>query len=148
MRQRLAILAAAIVLPLGVNAAGPDTQAGTWKMNVAKSTFVRGGPNPKGETVVIEAVDGGLKVTSSAGFQYTAKYDGQDYPMTGSAAANGVALRQIDANTIETIRKKDGKVVTSNITFISMDGRTRSNVFQGRNAQGEPITWIAVFDKE
>jgi hypothetical protein len=117
-------------------------------MNLEKSTFVTGGPQPKGETVVIEQIDGGLKVNSSAGFQYTAKYDGKDYPMTGSSAANSVVLRRIDANTIETIRKRDGKVVTSNITFISRDGKTRSNVFQGRSAQGEPITWIAVFDKE
>jgi hypothetical protein len=138
----------AIVLPILVYGAGADPQAGTWEMNLAKSTFVSGGPQPKGETVVIEEVDGGLKVNSSAGFQYTAKYDGKDYPMTGSAAANGVALRQIDANTIETIRKKDGKTVTSNITFISKDGKTRSNVFQGKNAKGEPITWIAVFDKK
>ena len=148
MHQRIGMLIAAIVFPLVVDAAGPDPQAGTWKMNVAKSTFVNGGPNPKGETVVIEEIDGGLRVSSSAGFQYTAKYDEKDYPMTGSAAANGVALRRIDANSIETIRKKDGKVITSNITFISMDGRTRSNVFQGKNARGEPITWIAVFDKE
>ena len=148
MHQRVGIVIAVLAFPFAVDAAGPDPQAGTWKMNVARSTFVNGGPNPKGETVVIEEVDGGLKVTSSAGFQYTAKYDGKDYPMTGSAAANGVALRRMDPNTIETVRKKDGKVITSNITFISMDGKTRSNVFQGKNAQGESITWIAVFDKE
>jgi imidazolonepropionase-like amidohydrolase len=125
-----------------------DPQAGTWKMNLEKSTFVAGGPHPTGETVVNEAVEGGLKVVSSGGFQYTAKYDGKDYPMTGSSAADGVVLRRIDANTIETIRKKNGTVVTSNITFISTDGKTRSNVFQGKNAKGEPITWLAVFDKQ
>ena len=148
MYQRVGILTVAIIVPLVVHGAGTDPQSGTWKMNLEKSTFVSGGPQPKGETVVIEEIDDGIKVNSSAGFQYTAKYDGKDYPMTGSAAANSVVLRRIDANTIETIRKKDGNVVTSNITFISKDGKTRSNVFHGKNGQGEPITWIAVFDKE
>lgn len=148
MHQRIGMFVVFIAFPLVAFAAGADPQAGTWEMNLAKSTFVEGGPHPKGETVVIEEIEGGLKVNSSAGFQFTAKYDGKDYPMTGSAAANGVALRRIDANTIETVRKKDGKTVTSNITFISGDGKTRSNVFQGKNAKGEPITWIAVFDKK
>jgi len=125
-----------------------DPQAGTWKMNLDRSTFVPGGPHPTGETVVIEEVEGGLKVVSSGGFQYTAMYDGKDYPMTGSAAADGVVLKRFDPNTIETTRKKGGTVVTTNITFISGDGKTRSNVFQGKNAQGQPITWIAVFDKQ
>jgi hypothetical protein len=147
MYQRLGVLIV-VVCPFVLYGAGADPQAGTWKMNLEKSTFVSGGPQPKGETVVIEETDGGLRVNSSGGFQYTAKYDGKEYAMTGSAAANGVVLRRIDANTIETVRKKDGKVVTSNITFISRDGKTRSNVFQGKNGQGEPITWIAVFDKE
>ena len=148
MYQRMGIVIVAVIVPLVAYVAQADPQTGTWKMNLERSTFVSGGPQPKGETVIIEAIDGGIKVNSSAGFQYAAKYDGKDYPMTGSSAANSVVLRRIDANTIETIRKKDGKVVTSNITFISGDGKTRSNVFQGRNGQGEPITWIAVFDKE
>jgi hypothetical protein len=134
--------------PTATSGKQTDPQAGTWKMNLEKSTFVPGGPHPTGELVTIEEVEGGLKVVSSGGFQYTAKYDGKDYPMTGSAAADGVMLRRFDPNTIETTRKKGGTVVTTNITFISGDGKTRGNVFQGKNAQGQPITWIAVFDKQ
>jgi len=126
----------------------PDPQAGTWKMNLDRSTFVTGGPHPTGELVTIEEVENGLKVVSSGGFQYTAKYDGKDYAMTGSSAADGVMLRRFDPNVIETTRKKGGTVVTTNLTFISGDRKTRSNVFQGKNAQGQAITWIAVFDKQ
>jgi len=139
---------ALVLLPTLFWAAGTDPQAGTWKMNLDKSKFVEGGPHPKGETVVIEQIENGLKESSSAGFEFTAKYDGKDYPMTGTSAADGVSLRKIGPRTIETIRKKNGQVVTRNTTVISEDGKTRTNTFYGKNAQGEPISWVAVFDKQ
>lgn len=159
MQQRLRnaiLIFTVVVIPAVLWGGGKDPQAGTWKMNLEKSKFVSGRPSPKGETVVIEEIEGGIKVASTGvnpdgppgHFEYTAKYDGKDYPMTGSSAADTVVLRQIDARTIETVRKKDGKVVTKNTTVISEDGKTRTNTFYGKNERGEPITWIAVFDKQ
>jgi hypothetical protein len=150
------LILSAILIPALLWGGQSDPQAGTWKMNLDKSTFVPGGPHPKGETVVIEEIDGGIKVASTGvnpdgppgRFEFSAKYDGNAYPMTGSPAADTVVLRRLDPRTIETIRKKNGQVVTTNMTFISEDGKTRTNVFQGKNAQGEPITWTAVFDKQ
>lgn len=154
--RNVILIFTALLAPAALWGGGNDPQAGTWKMNLEKSKFVSGGPSPKGETVVIEEIEGGIKVASTGvnpdgppgHFEYTAKYDGKDYPMTGSPAADAVVLRRIDARTIETIRKKDGKVVTRNTTVISEDGKTRTNTFYGKNAKGEPITWIAVFDKQ
>jgi hypothetical protein len=147
LRSVIPILAV-VLMPALLWGGGTDPQAGTWKMNLEKSKFVEGGPHPKGETVVIEQIENGLKESSSAGFEFTAKYDGKDYPMKGTSAADAVVLRKINASTIETIRKKDGKVVTRNTTVISEDGKTRTNTFYGTNAQGEPISWVAVFDKQ
>jgi len=154
--RNLILILAGILIPAVICGAQTDPQAGAWKMNLDKSTFVPGGPHPKGETVVIEAIDGGLKVASTGvnpdgppgHFEFTAKYDGKDYPMTGTPGANTVVLRRFDPHTIETTRKKNGQLVTTNITYISDDGKTRTNVFQGKNAQGQPITWTAVFDKQ
>jgi hypothetical protein len=133
-----------------------DRQAGTWKMNMEKSKFASDMPAPKGETVVIEEQEGGLKVVSNglnaAGtpthFEYSVKYDGKDYPITGSPAVDAVAIKKIDDSTIETMRKKNGVVVTTNTTVISKDGKTRTNVFHGKNANGEPRTWTVIFDKQ
>jgi len=146
-RNVIAIFALALT-PTLLWGAGTDPQAGTWKMNLAKSKFVEGGPHPKGETVVIEQIENGLKESSSGGVEFSAKYDGKDYPMTGTPAADTVVLRKTNDRTIETIRKKDGKIVTRNTTVISQDGKTRTNTFYGKNAQGEPISWVAVFDKQ
>lgn len=133
-----------------------DHQAGTWKMNMEKSQFASDMPAPKGETVVIEEQPGGIKVVSNGlnpegkptHFEYSVKYDGKDYPITGSPAVDAVAVTRIDGYTIETVRKKNGAVITTNTTVISKDGKTRTNTFHGKNAKGEPRTWTVIFDKQ
>lgn len=155
MHKRLRkVIFAMVVIPMALWAT--DRQAGTWKMNMEKSTFASGMPAPKGETLVIEEQDGGLKVVSNGlspegkptHFEYSVKYDGKDYPVTGSPAVDSISARRIDANTIETTRKKNGVVVTSNTSSISKDGKTRTNIFHGKNAKGEPRTWTAIFDRQ
>ena len=155
MRTRLrAVIFAMVVIPLALW--GTDRQAGTWKMNIEKSKFASDMPSPKGETVVIEEQEGGLKVVSNGlnaegkptHFEYSVKYDGKDYPVKGSPVVDTVSARKIDDSTIETIRKKNGNVVTTNTSVISKDGKIRTNVFHGMNAKGEARTWTAIFDKE
>lgn len=155
MHKRLRkVIFAMVVIPMALWAT--DRQVGTWKMNMEKSTFASGMPAPKGETLVIEEQEGGLKVVSNGlnpegkptHFEYSVKYDGKDYPVTGSPAVDSVSARRIDANTIETTRKKNGVVVTTNTSAISKDGKTRTNIFHGKNAKGEPRTWTAIFDRQ
>jgi hypothetical protein len=155
MHKRLRkVIFAMLLIPMALW--GIDRQAGTWKMNLEKSKDASDIPAPKGETVVVEEQEGGLKVVSNGlnaegkptHFEYSVKYDGKDYPVTGSPAVDTVAARKIDANTIETIRKKNGIVVTTNTSVISKDGKTRTNTFKGKNAKGELRTWIHVFDKQ
>lgn len=155
MHKRLRkVIFAIVVIPMALWAT--DRQVGTWKMNMEKSTFASGMPAPKGETLVIEEQEGGLKVVSNGlspegkptHFEYSVKYDGKDYPVTGSPAIDNISARRIDADTIETTRKKNGVVVNSNTSSISKDGKIRTNIFHGKNAKGEPITWTAIFDRQ
>jgi hypothetical protein len=155
MRNRLrCVIFATVVFPIALW--GADRQAGTWKMNMEKSQFASDMPAPRGETVVIEEQEGGIKVVSNGlnaegkptHFEYTVKYDGKDYPIIGSPAADAVTVTKIDDYTIETTRKKNGVVVTTNTTVISKDERTRTNVFHGKNAKGEPRIWTVIFDKQ
>src|SRR4051794_30609988 len=77
-----------LVIPGLVLAADP--LVGTWKLNVAKSTFSPG-PGPKGTTVTYEA-DGEWVVTKAQRVDPTGKattggnrykYDGKEYPYEG-----------------------------------------------------------------
>ncbi len=45
--------------------AGPDPLVGTWKLDLAKSTY-KPGPAPKSATVVIDAAGKGIKVAVDA----------------------------------------------------------------------------------
>jgi hypothetical protein len=82
----LAITVAVSALILGGIAQAADNQAGTWKLNVAKSKYSPG-PAPKDGTLTIESQADGLKFTihgtdaegKAVHFEMSPKYDGKDY---------------------------------------------------------------------
>jgi len=143
------------VLAFAMIAWGADSNLGTWKLNVDKSKYSPG-PAPKSVTLIIEAHDGGIKYTSHGEnaqgapihIEFTAKYDGQDNPVTGSPDFNSIALKRIDAHTIEATIKKDGMVMGTSRTVISLDGKTRTLTSKGKNAAGQDVNNVVVYDKQ
>ena len=135
-----------------------DPLIGTWKLNLAKSTYTPG-PRPGSETVTYQAAGQGLQ-----GFKYTVTqtdaagkptllegsliYDGKDYPAKGTPDYDTVATRRIDANTGETDRKKSGKVVQTVVRVLSKDGKTLTLTTKGVNAKGEAIGSVAVYERQ
>ena len=98
-----------------------DPLVGTWELNIAKSKFASGAaPRSSTRTYVQDGdglkytargVDADGKPTSS---QYTAYYDGKDYPITGSPDSDTISMKRIDRFTSESVQKKGGKVVVVN----------------------------------
>jgi len=74
----------------------------------------------------------GLSMSDLNGVSYTAKFDGKDYPFKGDPGATTVALKKIDANTVEETVKLEGKVVTVNRITVAPDGKTLSFVFEDK----------------
>ena len=157
-----ACLSAAIVGVFTVALAGTalaqaaDPQIGNWKLNVAKSTFSPG-PAPKSGTTKIEAAGAGAKLivdqTTADGtarhWEFTANYDGKDVPIVGNNSdADTVARTRVNANTVETISKKAGKVVTTQQSTVSADGKTRTVTTKGVNAAGKPVNNVAVYERQ
>jgi hypothetical protein len=113
-------------------------------------------PAPKESTMVIKEADGGIAVTvtnvnaqgQNSKVQYTVKYDGKDYPLTGSPLADTVSLKKIDANTNEGVAKKGGKITVRTRTVISKDGKTRTTTWRTTNEQGKEVTWVTVYDRQ
>jgi hypothetical protein len=147
------ILLGADILSLSAQAADP--RIGTWKLNVAKSKYSPG-PPPQSNTLKVEASGQGEKVTTegvnAAGApiktQYTANFDGKDYPLTGSANADMVSLKRIDARTTVRTDKKDGKVVLTLTRVVSQDGKTMTVTTKGTNPQGQTVDNVAVWEKQ
>jgi hypothetical protein len=132
-----------------------DPIIGTWKLNLAKSKYSPG-PPPKSQTVTYEAVGEGIKLTAKGtdgegkpiDTQYTANYDGKDYPVTGNPNYDAIARKRVDAYKMEMTRKKAGKVVSTATSVVSKDGKTRTVTEKGVNAKGEKFSNTLVYDKQ
>ena len=116
-----------------VNAiAGDIALIGTWKFNPAKSHFTHG-ELPLSLVITITA-DGrnGIQYQSrnhlvdgsSGGAAYRAKLDGKDYPVTGSASYDAVAIRPVNPNMLHIEMKKGGAVIVDTMYAVSADGKT------------------------
>jgi hypothetical protein len=144
-----------VALALNVSAAAADKQSGTWKMDSAKSQYSPG-PAAKSNTVKIDSDADNIKLSSdgidAAGnpthVEYTAKYDGKDYPITGVPNADTVAIERIDTNTVQSTIKNAGQVVMTVRSVVSNDGKTRTSTFKGKNAQGQDVNNVVVYNKQ
>jgi hypothetical protein len=153
---RVMLGVAAVVLAVAaVAAAQPDPLVGTWSLNLAKSKYSPG-PPPKSATTTYEAAGKGYKVSvkmepasgPAQQWSYTTQLDGKDSPITGNPNADTVAVKRIDANTLESVSKKDGKAVVTQKIVVAADGKTRTVTTTGTNAQGEKVHNVAVYEKQ
>jgi hypothetical protein len=148
-----AVACAVLALP-GLLAAA-DPAIGTWKLNVAKSKYTPG-PAPKSGTVVYEARGAGIRRSGqtigangeTSSWEYSANYDGKDYPLKGHPAADTIAVNRVDEYTTEATLKKNGQVVSTARRVVSKDGKTMTITSKGRNAQGQPAQTTAIYDRQ
>jgi hypothetical protein len=127
---------------------------GTWKLNEAKSKFSPGAP--KNTTVVYEAAGDSVKVTvdgvgadgKPSHNEWTGKFDGKDYPVTGDSSADTRSYKRVDAHTLKLSNKKGDKVTMSGTATVSADGKTRTVTISGTDASGKKVSATAVYDKQ
>jgi hypothetical protein len=133
-----------------------NSLVGTWKLNVAKSTFAPG-TAPKSSTFTIEEAGPGIKATvdsaaadgTVAHWGFTANFDGKDNPITGNSPyGDSVASTRIDANTTQNIYKKGGTVTVTQKHVVSSDGKTDTITNTGRDAKGTIVSSERVYDKQ
>jgi hypothetical protein len=151
----ITITLVAFVLAFDSVVQAADNQAGIWKLNIAKSKYSPG-PAPKEGTLTIEAISNGLKImihgTDAEGhsihFEASPKFDGKDYPMTGNPIAGMLSMKRTDDYTIESTGKKDGKPVMTVRSVVAKDGKTRTTTQTGKNAKGQAVHNILVYDRQ
>ena len=149
-------LAVVSVLVLGVTVMAADSNVGTWKLNLAKSKF-NPGPAPKSQTLKIEAWGAdGVKYTADGvdadgkptHWELQAKYDGKFAPFKGNPDADMLAYKRIDANTVEATTQLNGKPAGKTKVVVSADGKTRTLTQTGKNAKGQTVNNVLVYDKQ
>jgi hypothetical protein len=140
---------------LGALGMSADLTVGTWKLNAAKSKYAPA-EQARYETIKIEAVGDSIKVTlagtDSAGkkvqAEWTGKYDGKDYPVTGSPDIDALAYKKANDHNYQSTTKKGGKTTGSAKIVYSADGKTRTVTSSGTNAKGQKISATAVYEKQ
>jgi hypothetical protein len=153
-----AVLALGLIVVLAGTtlAQSSNSIVGTWKLNLAKSTYAAG-TAPKSAAFTVEVAGADFKVTVDVAtadgtvqhWGYTANYDGKDYPITGNCQyGDVVAPTRIDANTTRYIYKKGGTVTVTQTHAVSSDGKTDTITGTSTNAQGQTVNTMRVYDKQ
>jgi len=131
-----------------------DAFMGTWNLNEAKSKITAG--SPKNNTVVYQAAGDNVKVTSDGiggdgnptHIEWTGKFDGKDYPVTGDPNTDTRSYKKVDDHTLDLTAKKAGKVTVTGSIVVSGDGKTRIVNTKGTDSTGKSFANTAVYDKQ
>jgi hypothetical protein len=154
MKARATVLTLALCLAGAAVCFAADSFMGTWKLNEAKSKIAAG--SLKNTTVVYEAAGDSVKVTTDgtggdgkpSHSEWTGKYDGKDYPVTGDPTTDTRSYKKVDDHTLTFINKKGDKVTISGRGVVSADGKTRTVTITGTDSSGTKFTTTAVYDKQ
>ena len=138
----------------GTTLVAQDPQIGTWKLNEAKSKLNPAGV--KNHTVTYEAAGVNVKVTvegttadgKAFKSEWTGKYDGKDYPVTGDPQSDARSYTKRDDRTLTFSGKMAGKVTVSGKVVVAADGKSRTVTSTATDAKGQKVSITAVYDKQ
>jgi hypothetical protein len=154
MKIKTSLLTLILCLAAGAFCFAATPLAGTWKLNEAKSKFT---PGTAKNTMVVYKDAGGGKVTiitdgvDASGKpthgEWTGKFDGKDYPVTGDPNSDARSYRKVDDRTLDFAVKKGGKIGVTGRVIVAADGKSRT-VHTSGTVKGKKFNNTAVFDKQ
>jgi hypothetical protein len=154
MKTRSIVITAALCLLALTFSFAEDVNLGTWKLNEAKSKIPAGALK---NTMVTYTADGdSMKVTTDGTgsdgqpmqTEWTGKFDGKDYPLTGDRSSDARSYTKVSDHKLALENKKDGKVTNKGTIVVSADGKTRTLTVTGKNSAGKTVKSVAVYDKQ
>jgi hypothetical protein len=154
MKARTIFVLVALCLGAVAVYAASDVNIGTWKLNEGKSKIPP--MAPKNNTVTYTAAGDGVKVTIDGvdgqgkplHTEWTGKYDGKDYPVTGDATSDMRSYKKVNDHTFEITSKKDGKVTLTARLVVAADGKSRTVTANTTDPSGNKITYSGFYEKQ
>ena len=127
---------------------------GTWKLNEAKSKISPG--SPKNTTVVYEVAGDQIKITvdgvdgegKPTHNEWTGKFDGKCYAVTGDPTSDKRCYKVINSRTLRLTGKMGSKLSLSGTIAVSANGKVRTVTTSGTDAKGKKFKNTYVYDKE
>jgi hypothetical protein len=156
MQTMFKALLVGTILAIGTGTAlAADPAVGTWKLNLAKSTFSPG-PAPKSQTRTYSESAQGMtltvKTTTADGKESTTtlifKDDGKPYPASGSSDFDMVSVTRVDALTVHSTQTKAGAPVGSAVRTVSKDGKSLTFSQKGTHTGGAKYDDVSVYDRQ
>jgi hypothetical protein len=131
-----------------------DPQMGTWKLNETKSKITPG--TLKNTHVVYSNMLGQVKIKADgidangkpSHTEWSGKFDGKDYPVTGDPNSDARSYTKVNERTLTTTNKKNGKVTVTGQIVVSADGKNRTVTLNGTTPKGKKFKNVAVYDRE
>jgi hypothetical protein len=148
------VIVVAVIVASSSPAQSKNPLEGTWKANLEKS---QRDPKHLFESVTLRFEVSGDTVSMTfngvnmSGEQEsgTRKFhpDGKEYPV---AEAPGIVevSKWVGPNALETVAKKDGKVVGQSTYEVSSDGKTLTAKIKGIDESGATFEQVIVFDRQ
>jgi hypothetical protein len=141
------------LLALGVSFA-QNPNMGTWKLNEAKSKVPAG--VGKNTTVVYSAEGSDIKITTDgvdaagkpAHTEWTGKFDGKPYPVTGSPDVDYRAIKTKGERTLLLANMKGDKTVSNGKVELAKDAKSRTLEITNFASGGKKIHAKYVYDKQ
>jgi hypothetical protein len=155
--QGVLLLAASLALSFHATAQAQDPWVGSWKLNIAKSKYDPANLAPKSQSVKQEAVAGGGTKSIVDGVdaqgkaihqEVTTMFDGKSTELKGAADPTTRVYKRLDKTSYEFVTSVNGKVTTTSRSVVSADGKTRIITTTGKNAQGQAVMNVAVYDRQ
>jgi hypothetical protein len=117
--------------PAGANGVSGSWQIQTWSAsdNDLLETYKRNGDE--------------LTYSTPTGETWTAKFDGNDYPVKGSYSIDTVSLKEISERQIEISFKRGGKLIGVNTIKVSKKGKKMTSVDESK-LTGRVSTYVSV----
>ena len=132
-----------------------DLFLGLWKLNPATLDYQFGRPGRRAMYLIERSgqqwrftLDGDDADGKSMCFSYSGLLDGEDYPCMDQSVIDSLQLSLVDEATIESVAKKDGKVVDRWRRVVSPDGRILTITQYGSNPENEHLRNVSVYEKQ
>ncbi len=154
MKTRTALFTVAFCLLATVACFAAESMVGTWKLNDAKSKIPAGVAKNSTVTYTTEGdkfkcvIDGTDAAGNPVRTEWTGKFDGKEYPLSGDPSADSRAITQQDARHFRVVEEKGGKPIASGTIVLSPDGKSRTVTIRATSAKGQRVTSTAVYEKE
>lgn len=149
-------LVAVTVVPAVMGAQTAEPIVGTWKLDVAKSTY-KPGPAPKSTTIEVKQAGKAIEVAVDAvnadgsplKWGFTSLRDGkEEAKVTGNPLFDTVTANRESANAGTNLYKKGGKLVMTTKIAIAPDGKSMTVTSTGTDAKGQAVNNVAHYTKQ